>query len=304
MTRMKQFSHPWRRERGATLVIGMIMLVLLTLFVIAAVNMSTINLRVMGNTQARNESIAAAQQAIEQVVTTDFPKNPVASTITVDVTGDGTSDYSVAIAVPACLNSIPIKVTELDATDVDERRPVLRQHCRHVHRRRRQRRHRRRRQFVLLEHAVGRAGDGDRPDRLELGDGRPPGRRATRRHRRRHLLNHDEIKHAAASAVAKGSSAMKTTFDPNTSGDPSDAPRWRSPSARAEDIDIFGGVGGSGRAEHPLRRRQPREQRRDRQPVHLQLRAAVERQDAADGPVCAVHGRSTISTASPRYRAS
>jgi hypothetical protein len=118
MTRIRQFSHPWRRERGATLVIGMIMLVLLTLFVIAAVNMSTINLRVMGNTQARNESIAAAQQAIEQVVTTDFPKNPQAATITVDVTGDGTSDYSVAIAVPACLNSIPIKVTELDATDV------------------------------------------------------------------------------------------------------------------------------------------------------------------------------------------
>ena len=118
MMRIKQYSQPWRRERGATLVIGMIMLVLLTLFVIAAVNMSTINLRVMGNTQARNEAIGAAQQAIEQVITTDFPKNPVASTITVDVTGDGTSDYSVAIAIPACLNSIPIKVTELDATDV------------------------------------------------------------------------------------------------------------------------------------------------------------------------------------------
>ena len=96
----------------------MIMLVLLTLFVIAAVNMSTINLRVMGNTQARNEAIGAAQQAIEQVVTTDFPKNPRPVTITVDVNGDGTSDYSVAIAMPACLNSIPIKVTELDAADV------------------------------------------------------------------------------------------------------------------------------------------------------------------------------------------
>ena len=111
-------SNSCRRERGATLVIGMIMLVLLTLFVIAAVNMSTINLRVMGNTQARNEAIGAAQQAIEQVATTDFPKNPQASTVTVDVNGDGTTDYTVAIAVPACLNSIPIKVTELDPTDV------------------------------------------------------------------------------------------------------------------------------------------------------------------------------------------
>jgi len=125
MTRMKQYSQPWRRERGATLVIGMIMLELLTLFVIAAVNMSTINLRVMGNTQARNEAISAAQQAIEQIATTDFPKNPVASTITVDTTGDGTSDYSVAIDIPACLNSIPIKVTELDATDVTNDGPCF-----------------------------------------------------------------------------------------------------------------------------------------------------------------------------------
>ena len=107
-----------RRQRGATLVIGMIMLVLITLFVIAAVNMSTVNLRVMGNTQARNEGIAAAQQAIEQVASTDFPKNPVAVTVAVDVNGDGTTDYTVAIPAPVCLNAIPIKVTELDPTDL------------------------------------------------------------------------------------------------------------------------------------------------------------------------------------------
>ena len=128
----KTSKHFRRRERGATLVIGMIMLVLLTLFVIAAVNMSTINLRVMGNTQARNESVAAAQQAIERIVTTDFPKNPQATTFTVDVTGTdvvgsstGSTTYAVAIAVPACLNSIPIKVTELDATDITNDGPCF-----------------------------------------------------------------------------------------------------------------------------------------------------------------------------------
>ena len=127
----KQNFH--RRQRGATLVIGMIMLVLLTLFVIAAVNMSTLNLRVMGNTQARNEAVAAAQQVIERIVTTDFPKNPVATTVTVDVaagtdtvgSGSGATTYSVAIAAPSCLNSIPIKVTELDATDVTNDGPCF-----------------------------------------------------------------------------------------------------------------------------------------------------------------------------------
>ena len=47
---------------------GMIMLVLLTLFVLSAINSGTINLRISGNTQAQDEARAAAQQAIEQVV--------------------------------------------------------------------------------------------------------------------------------------------------------------------------------------------------------------------------------------------
>jgi len=109
-----------RHQRGATLVIGMIMLVLITLFVLAAVNMSTINLRVMGNTQARNESISAAQQAIEQIASTDFPKNPQPATVNVDVNGDTVTDYTVAIATPVCLNSIPIKSTELNALDPED----------------------------------------------------------------------------------------------------------------------------------------------------------------------------------------
>lgn len=100
-------------QRGATLVIGMIMLVLVTLFVLAAINMSTVNLRIMGNQQARNESIAAAQQAIEQVVSTDFTAAPVAVTVPVDINGDGTTDYNVTVAQPTCLNSVPIKLSTL-----------------------------------------------------------------------------------------------------------------------------------------------------------------------------------------------
>ena len=107
------FNHPATVQRGATLVIGMIMLVLVTLFVLAAINMSTLNLRIMGNEQSRNESIAAAQQAIEQVASTDFTTNPVAVTVPVDINGDGTTDYSVAVAAPTCLNSVPVKLSAL-----------------------------------------------------------------------------------------------------------------------------------------------------------------------------------------------
>lgn len=115
-------------QRGATLVIGMIMLVLATLFVLAAMNLSTTNLRVMGNEQARNEAIQAAQQAVEQVASVDFTKNPptvaAPTTVTVDVNGDGTSDYR-ATVTSACLNSVPVKVTELNPDDVTNDGPCF-----------------------------------------------------------------------------------------------------------------------------------------------------------------------------------
>ncbi len=104
-------------QRGATLVIGMIMLVLVTLFVLAAINMSTINLLIMGNEQARNESIAAAQQAIEQVVSTDFTTNPRRRDRRRSSTSTATERpiYSVAVAAPTCLNSVPIKLVGVEA---------------------------------------------------------------------------------------------------------------------------------------------------------------------------------------------
>lgn len=108
-------------QQGATLVIAMIMLVLVTLFVLAAINMSTTNLRVMGNEQARNEAVQAAQQAVEQVASVDFTKNPpttaAPTTVAVDINGDGTADYTATVSA-SCLNSVPVKVTELNPNDV------------------------------------------------------------------------------------------------------------------------------------------------------------------------------------------
>ncbi len=112
--------HSRSTQRGATLVIGMVMLILVTLFVLAAINMSTTNLQVMGNEQTRNEAISATQQVIEQVSSRDFTTNPVAVTATVDVAGNGSTGYAVAVAAPKCLNSVPVKLTELDATNPND----------------------------------------------------------------------------------------------------------------------------------------------------------------------------------------
>ena len=107
-------------QRGAALVITAIMLVLLTLFALAVINMSTVNLRVAHNEQTKSESVAAAQRAIEQVVSTNFPANPQPVNTTVDINNDGTADYNVAVAKPECKNAVPIKTIELDIAQASD----------------------------------------------------------------------------------------------------------------------------------------------------------------------------------------
>ena len=91
------------RESGAALVVGLIMLVLITLMLLAALNLGTAGFRSVSNMQFRDEAIAAANLAIEQVITNnDFSSPPVADSIDVDLDDDGTPEYTVAIAPPVC----------------------------------------------------------------------------------------------------------------------------------------------------------------------------------------------------------
>ena len=71
-------AHARRPERGATLVVTLIMLVIMTLFAIAAVNLSGSNLKVIGNMQARTAAEAAALWAIEDTLSSIswFRTNP------------------------------------------------------------------------------------------------------------------------------------------------------------------------------------------------------------------------------------
>jgi hypothetical protein len=77
---------PMRKQHGATLVIVLIMLVILTLFGISAVNLSNSNLRVVGNLQARKQAEAIAMQTAENVMSSmSFFNTPTpATTSTVD----------------------------------------------------------------------------------------------------------------------------------------------------------------------------------------------------------------------------
>ena len=95
-------------QRGATLVVGLIMLVLLTLVVTTAFVLSSGSLKAVGNMQFREEAIAAANKAIEQIISTNFTELPIGSIIPVDIDQDGTDDYEVDLQAPVCVQAVPI----------------------------------------------------------------------------------------------------------------------------------------------------------------------------------------------------
>jgi Tfp pilus assembly protein PilX len=96
-----------RSQRGVALVVGLIMLVLITVMLIAALNIGTANFRAVSNMQFREEAIGAANRAIDQVISSNFTAAPAAEEVIVDVDNDGDTDYAVQVAQPQCVTATP-----------------------------------------------------------------------------------------------------------------------------------------------------------------------------------------------------
>lgn len=98
---------PIHAQRGATLIVALIMLILITLMVISAYTLSTSGFRTVGNMQFRDEAVAAANAAIGQLVSEGISTTnpPAARTYNIDIDQDGTNDYVVNIAVPQCVKA-------------------------------------------------------------------------------------------------------------------------------------------------------------------------------------------------------
>lgn len=89
-------NAPIRRQRGATLLVGLIMLVLLTLMAVTSFRLGKSNLQIVGNMQYRSETVRAAEEAVEASIS--LPTSvTVASTANIDVNADGTPDVAVSI---------------------------------------------------------------------------------------------------------------------------------------------------------------------------------------------------------------
>lgn len=107
------------RQQGVTLIVAMIMLLLMSLMAANAFKSSANDLRIVGNTQARQESIASAQKAIEETISSSLfatePETVAATPVTIDIDGDGTNDYTATLnPQPNCFRTRVIKATELD----------------------------------------------------------------------------------------------------------------------------------------------------------------------------------------------
>lgn len=92
-------AGPARHQRGMTLIVSLVMLIMLTMFAISTMNLSNSNLKVVGNQQALRAVEAAAQQALERVVSGSVIFNaPAAQTFTID-------GFTVAVTAPVCIRS-------------------------------------------------------------------------------------------------------------------------------------------------------------------------------------------------------
>ena len=58
----------FKKQEGATLLIGLIMLVLLTLMAVSTFNLGKGNLQIVGNMQFRNETVRTAEKAVETAI--------------------------------------------------------------------------------------------------------------------------------------------------------------------------------------------------------------------------------------------
>jgi hypothetical protein len=112
--------HGRLAERGSTLVVSLILLVILTLLVVTNINMTSVNSKIAGNMQYKSEANSAAQIALEQVISSNFTTNPQPLTVPVDINNDGVADYNVQVPAPNCLSALPIKQNQLNPANPDD----------------------------------------------------------------------------------------------------------------------------------------------------------------------------------------
>ena len=107
-------------QRGSVLLLSLFMLMIMTMMALSAIKMGTVNLRTINNLQMRSEAMAAAQDALDQVMNVNFTDNISGTGGTYTVVKDAGKTYSVTIARPCIRQITPIMNTVLDVTNSED----------------------------------------------------------------------------------------------------------------------------------------------------------------------------------------
>ncbi len=92
-----------QRQRGAVLVVSLLLLTVMTLLVLSAINTGTTNMRILENTRVKQEAHEIAQLAIDEFVSEPTNFDPPNTTKTEITKGD----YTVEITAPTCVAARP-----------------------------------------------------------------------------------------------------------------------------------------------------------------------------------------------------
>ena len=121
-----------RRQRGSSLLVTLVFLLIFAIMAAAVFRGSLTSVLAIGNMQWRNEAVAAADDALDRLLSTSAFANDTAlvtqqvnaTPFQVDATGDGINDISVSFPVvtldgvaragPRCLRAEPIPNKDLD----------------------------------------------------------------------------------------------------------------------------------------------------------------------------------------------
>lgn len=120
------------RQGGMALIVGLILLALMTVMAITGFNIGRTSLDIVGNMQARQEVIAAANSTIQEAISTTRlfeasnaiflnPCNNVPNSRCFDTNGDGTDDIVVTLTPdPTCVQAQTIPTAALKVDDVNQ----------------------------------------------------------------------------------------------------------------------------------------------------------------------------------------
>jgi Tfp pilus assembly protein PilX len=118
------------RQRGAALIVSLIMLLLITILAVTAFRLGKSNLQIIGNVQQRDQEVDAGQFAIDQTVSSlqftltptnavPNPCNGVPNEVCAAAAGGTGSDITVTVN-PTCDSIQPIPVTALNFSDPND----------------------------------------------------------------------------------------------------------------------------------------------------------------------------------------